>query len=66
VRITADIPDFPELEFRITDSSGKILSIGKITDNQQIISFGHMPVGSYFLQLIDNENKRDTYKILKQ
>lgn len=66
VRISAKTSEFPQLDYRITDVSGKILSNGKIMDSEQYIHFEQLPAGTYFLQLLGSENKRDTYKIIKQ
>lgn len=67
--LSVENDDFENLEFRLFDVNGKLLSNGKITDRETTISMTGLISGNYFLKVIQTMPVPldvKTFKIIKQ
>ena len=54
------------LKFQLYDSKGKLFNMGEVKDKQTQISASSLPPAIYFIDVLDQENKKvQTFKIIK-
>ncbi len=55
-----------KLNYQLFDMQGKLLSNGEITEQQTIINTGNLPSATYFICIVNQENKKiQSFKIIK-
>lgn len=55
------------LLFQVLDLQGKLLNIGQITSKQILIEFSNLPSATYFVNVLNEENKNiKSFKIIKR
>lgn len=55
------------LLFQVLDLQGKLLNIGQITSKQTLIEFSNLPSATYFVNVLNEENKNiKSFKIIKR
>jgi len=55
-----------KLLYQLFDMQGKLLSNGEITEQQIIINTGNLPSATYFISIVNQENKKiQSFKIIK-
>ncbi len=58
--------DWNELNFRMYSSEGKVVSSDKLLNSETNIDMSHFAPGTYFLQVIMQEDAVKTFKIIKK
>ena len=57
--------DLTNLEYTLFDLQGRIISNGKITQNETQIEMGHLSSTNYFLKVSQANKDLKTFKIIK-
>lgn len=65
--VTLSITDFDltDLQFTLFDITGKIISIGKVTQTETQIEMRQLSQANYFLKITKNNQDLKTFKIIK-
>lgn len=65
VNLTVDNFNFENLQFYLTDMTGKQLQSRKITETETQIQMENLPQAVYFLNVLDNNKPLKSFKIIK-
>lgn len=63
--IKLDDHNLSNAQYTLTDINGKIIQQNKIENQQTSISFQHLANATYFIQVITNNQKTKTFKVIK-
>jgi hypothetical protein len=63
--LTIDNIELSTLNFQLFDISGKLIESKKITSTTETIRMENLPSATYFLKVVNNNNKIKTFKIIK-
>lgn len=66
--LTLQISDYnnEKLSYQLLDMQGKLLNNGQVTTQQTQINTAHLPAATYFMNVLNQENKKiQTFKIIK-
>lgn len=65
ITLTIKEYDLTNLEYTLFDLQGRIISNGKITQNETQIEMGHLSSANYFLKVSQANKDLKTFKIIK-
>jgi hypothetical protein len=63
--IKLDDPNLSNAQYTLTDINGKVIQQNKIENKQTSVSFQDLANATYFIQVLTNNQKSKTFKIIK-
>jgi hypothetical protein len=57
---------FNEMQYTITDLSGKVLQTGKLLNETKQINFANYAVGTYFISVSQNDRRVQSFQVIKK